>query len=328
MLPSERNTVEVFQQAAPKVVYVHRLSTIVTQSFERFEVPSGAGSGIIWDKEGHILTNYHVVNGADKLAVSIGKFTFQAKVLGVEPRKDIAVLWVDAPKAKAHLKDFKPFIISQANDISVGQKAIAIGNPFGFDHTLTEGVVSAVGRKMMGAGGVTIQNMIQTDASINPGNSGGPLLDSAGQLLGMNTMIFSKSGASTGIGFAVPADDIEKIVNQIILNGRVILSGIGISRVEPALARRLGVLKGVLIAEVVPQTPAAKAGLRPTIRNRFGKIELGDIIIGLNGNPIHNYDDLYNLFSKIAVGSEVNVTVLRQGKPLNFKMTTIDIGHI
>lgn len=326
LLPDERNTVDIFQKASPKVVYVHRLATVMNRSYERFQVPAGSGSGIIWDAAGHVVTNFHVINGADKLAVSIGHITVPAKVIGVEPRKDIAVLALTSPKALELLKGFTPFEIAHTNELLVGQKAMAIGNPFGLDHSLTTGVISALGRKVPGAGGVKIREMVQTDASINPGNSGGPLLDSAGRLIGLNTVIYSQSGSSAGVGFAVPADEIARIVTQIIKNGRVILAGIGITRAEPNLARRLGVEKGILIADVLPHTPASLAGLHATVRDGWGRVVLGDVIIALNGHPVANYDELYNLLTQVNIGEKVTVSVVRNGKQRNFTMKTIDIA--
>lgn len=326
LLPDEKNTVEVFQNAAPKVVYVHRMTTVVNRASERLEVPAGTGSGIIWDAQGHVVTNFHVVHGADHLAVSIGDITVPAKVIGSEPRKDIAVLAITSPKALKRLQTYKPFEIADTHELLVGQKAIAIGNPFGLDHTLTVGVISALGRQVPGIGGIKIREMIQTDASINPGNSGGPLLDSSGRLIGMNTAIFSPSGSSAGIGFSVPANDIARIVQQIITKGRVVLAGIGVQRTDPRVAQRLGIKKGVLIAEVLPHTPAAYAGLRATHRDGWGRIVLGDIIISLNGHPLENYDVLYNLLSEIKIGEKVTLTVLRNGKPIHYAMRTIDIA--
>lgn len=317
---------EIFQKFSPKVVYVHRLTTVVNHSFERSNVPAGAGSGIIWDNQGHIVTNFHVVNGADGLRVSLGKMTVPARVVGVEPRKDIAVLKITSPQALEYLKSFESFQLAHSNDLLVGQKVMAIGNPFGLDHSLTVGVISALGRQVPGAGGVNIRNMIQTDASINPGNSGGPLLDSKGRLLGMNTAIYSNSGSSAGIGFAVPADDIERIVPQLIKNGRVMLSGIGIQRVEPNVASRLGITNGILIGDILPRTPADTVGLKATYRDHLGRVVLGDVIVALNGHPVKDYDALYQLLIDIKVGEPITLTVNRHGKNLNFKMKTIDIA--
>lgn len=326
LLPNEKNTIEIFQKFSPKVVYVHRLTTVVNHSYEPMQVPAGAGSGIIWDAEGHIVTNFHVINGADNLAISMGKLTVPAKVIGAEPRKDLAVLQIKSPKALDMLKAFIPFELTRTGELMVGQKTIAIGNPFGLDHSLSVGVISALGRQVPGAGGVTIREMIQTDTSINPGNSGGPLLDSKGRLIGLNTAIYSNSGSSAGVGFAIPADDIARIVPQIIKNGRVILSGIGIQWVGPNISKRLGIDKGVLVGDVLPHTPAAAVGLRGTYRDSWGRLHLGDIIISLNGHPVKNYDSLYNFLSNINVGEKITLTVLREGKEVNYTIKTIDIA--
>lgn len=329
LLPDEQNTVQVFHDSAPKVVYVHRLATVTNRSLHQImQVPAGTGSGMVWTHDGYIVTNFHVIKGADKLSITLGNLTVPAKVIGAEPRKDIAVLKIDAPKALALLKDFKPFELVHLNDLMVGQKAVAIGNPYGLDHSLSKGVISALGRQVPGIGGVTIRNMIQTDTPINPGNSGGPLLNSAGQLIGMNTMIYSQSGSSAGVGFAVPADDIDRIVTQIIKNGRVVLSGIGIQSVPPSIAHQLGVRKGILVADVVPNTPAEKAHLHGTHRDGLGRVALGDIIVALNGHPVPNYDVLYNMLTEIKVGEKVTISILRGSKRVNVPMRTIDIAAL
>lgn len=325
LLDYEKNTVEIFQKFSPKVVSVHRLAR-VQRAFTKMHIPAGAGSGIIWDKDGHIVTNYHVVRGADDLAVTLDSMTVPARVIGAEPRKDIAILAISSPKALKRLQSFTPFELIRSRDLLVGQKVIAIGNPFGLDHSLTIGVISALGRQVPGAGGVTIREMIQTDASINPGNSGGPLLDSKGRLIGLNTAIYSNSGSSAGIGFAVPADDVERIVPQLIKHGRVVLAGIGIRRVEPNIARRLGVTKGILVLDSLPHSPAAVAGFHGTYRDIDGRIHLGDVIVAVNGHPVPNYDSFYNLLTEVRVGDEVTVTAKRGHKLINHKLKTIDIA--
>jgi S1-C subfamily serine protease len=224
------------------------------------------------------------------------------------------------------LKNFVPLSIIHSHELQVGQKAIAIGNPFGLDHSLTVGVISALGRKIPGIGGVSIHGMIQTDASVNPGNSGGPLLDSQGRLIGLTTMIYSRSGTSSGVGFVVPADDIVRTVNQIIKHGRVQLAGFGINQVEPRIAKRLGVKQGILIGDVLANTPAAKVGLRGTHRNSWGDITLGDVLISLNDKKIPDYDTLYNLLTEIKIGDTIKITVLRNNKPVHLKLKTIDIA--
>ena len=326
LLANEKNTVDLFQKYSPSVVYVHRMATVMNRSYKRTEIPAGAGSGIIWDSSGHIVTNFHVIKNADKLAISIGKLTVPARVIGAEPRKDIAVLSLKSPKALALLKNYVPFELAKTNELMVGQKTIAIGNPFGLDHSLSVGVISAVGRRVPGAGGVSIKDMIQTDTSINPGNSGGPLLDSKGRLIGLNTAIYSNSGSSAGVGFAVPADDIARIVPQIIKKGRVVMAGIGIQWVGPAMSKRLGIKNGILVGKILPKSPAAKAGLKGTYRDNWGHLHMGDLIIALNDRPIKDYDVLYNFLANFNVGAPIKVTVIRQAKKLNFNMRTVDIA--
>jgi S1-C subfamily serine protease len=330
LLAYERNTIDVFQHASPNVVFVHRMSAVANKSHNSalHIAPSGSGSGIIWDHDGHIVTNFHVIQGAVSVLVTLGDITVPAKVIGLEPRKDLAVLQVSSPKALEFIRKVTPYAIAPTQKLVVGQKVIAIGSPFGFDHSLTTGVVSALGRGVPGIGGVTIHDMIQTDASINPGNSGGPLLDSSGRLIGVSTVIFSRSGSSAGVGFAIPADAIVRTVTQIIQHGRVILAGIGIQPVAPAIAQRLGVNKGVLIADILPHTPAANAKLHATEKDNWGRIILGDVIIALNKQPIDNYDVLYDSFSKIKVGESVKITLLRGGKKIERILKTMDIGSV
>ncbi|MBA2652852.1 MAG: trypsin-like peptidase domain-containing protein [Tatlockia sp.] len=326
LLPEEKNTVEIFQKYSPKVIYVHRLKTITSKSSPPRQEPAGAGSGIIWDAKGHIVTNFHVINGADQLTITIGKLTVPARVIGTEPRKDIAVLAINSPKALAMLKTFVPFALASTEHLMVGQKTIAIGNPYGLDHSLSVGVISALRRKVPGAGGVALREMIQTDTSINPGNSGGPLLDSKGRLIGINTAIFSNSGSSAGVGFAVPANDLARIVPQIIKNGRVILSGIGVKSLPRDVIKRLGVKKGIVVGAIIPNTPAAKAGLKGTYHDTFGRLRLGDVIVALNDHSVKNYDSLYYFLANVRVGEGIKVTVLRQDRKLDFRMKTIDIA--
>jgi S1-C subfamily serine protease len=327
LLSDEKNSIEIFHAASDKVVFIHRLATVVDPMHQVLAVKeAGSGSGIVWDKDGHVLTNFHVIKGAEQFSISLHGKTYHATVIGFEPRKDIAVLKIQSPDMLHVLKDFKPLEIAPTSELQVGQKALAIGNPFGFDHSLTVGVVSAVGRQMPGVGGVTIHDMIQTDAAINPGNSGGPLLDSSGRLIGMNTAIYSESGSSAGVGFAVPADEISRVVNQIIDHGRVKLAGIGIQPVPPSIAAHLGVMKGILVADVLPNTPAQIAGIRSTHRDAIGRLILGDIIVGINGHPIKNYDELYHLLTKIDIGTMVTVTIIRENKSMDLKFKTIDIG--
>jgi S1-C subfamily serine protease len=308
-IEDERNTIDVFRETAPAAVFVTQKQVVVDYWAGRaMEVPAGSGSGFVWDKQGYVVTNFHVVQNARSLTVTLqDQSTHPAQVRGVEPRKDIAVLKIDVPADK-----LVPIRLpgEKKTQLEVGQKAIAIGNPFGLDHTLTVGVVSALGRTMDGIGGVTIRDMIQTDAAINPGNSGGPLLDSSGTLIGMNTAIFSKSGASAGVGFAVPVSTILRVVPQIIKNGRAEQVGLGI-RIDPEqrTERRLG-MRGVIVLAVDPAGPAAAAGLRG-LQSTPNGIVLGDVIVGVDGTAIDDYDDLYNVLDPRRPGERVKVKVRR-----------------
>ncbi|MDB5220203.1 MAG: DegP protease [Myxococcaceae bacterium] len=303
----ERNTIGVFRNVAQSTVFVTQTRVVEDYLAGTLqEVPAGSGSGFVWDDKGIIVTNFHVVEGARSVTVTFhDQQTFEAKVVGLEPRKDIAVLKVEAPA-----KVLVPVRVAKAEQLEVGQKAIAIGNPFGLDHTLTTGVISALGRQVQGAGGVSIRDMIQTDAAINPGNSGGPLLDSSGQLIGMNTMIYSKTGASAGIGFAVPISTISRIVPQIIKTGRAEQVGIGVG-VDPLqkLERRLG-LEGVIILTVPEGGGAAGAGLKGLTRTRRG-LALGDVIVGVDAVRVVHFDDLYTVLDQHKPDDTVKLTVMR-----------------
>jgi S1-C subfamily serine protease len=320
-IEDERNTITVFREVAPTAVFVTQRRVVVDYwAGTAEEVPAGSGSGFVWDKEGHVVTNFHVIQNARSLMVTLqDQSVHEASVRGVEPRKDIAVLKIDAPADK-----LVPIRLPADKKLrlDVGQKAIAIGNPFGLDHTLTVGVVSALGRSVDGVGGVTIRDMVQTDAAINPGNSGGPLLDSSGRLIGMNTAIFSKSGASAGVGFAVPVSTIQRIVPQLIKTGRAEQLGLGIRiDVEQRLERRAG-LRGVAVLGVQPGTPAEKAGLRGIQQSPRGVV-LGDVIVGIDQVRVDDYDDLYNALDVRAVGDKVKVKVIRGGKPVEVETTII-----
>ncbi len=313
----ERNTTAIFRAAAPSTVFVTQLRVLIDQ-FQRTatEVPAGSGSGFAWDDAGTIVTNFHVVQGARALTVTLNtQKTYPARLVGVEPRKDIAVIKIDVPPGTlAPLR-----VVDPKEPLEVGQKTIAIGNPFGLDHTLTTGVISALGRQMEGVGGVTIRDMIQTDAAINPGNSGGPLLDSSGMLIGMNTMIFSKSGSSAGIGFAVPARVIARIVPQIISTGHAEELGFGIE-IDPnqRAERRFG-LKGVLVLDVIKGTPADAAGLRGLTRTPDG-VALGDIVVAIGDSPVASYDDFYNALDEHHAGEQVDVKVIRSGREVTARV--------
>lgn len=308
-LEDEQNTIDVFRNVAPAVVFVTNKQLVRDRwSMRTAEVKAGQGSGFIWDSEGHIVTNYHVINNGRSFEVTLfGGKTLPAKLVGGDPNKDLAVLKIDPPKDLRAIR-----LPGQGEVVEVGQKAIAIGNPFGFDHTMTVGVISAIGREMVGFGGVTIRDMLQTDASINPGNSGGPLLDSQGRLIGVNTMIYSKSGSSSGVGFAVPVHFVRRLVPQIIKYGKAQRAGLGVQFVSDEIARANSV-KGVVIDKVMPQSAAARAGLQGLRRTRDG-VFLGDTIVGINEFEVDDYDSLYNALDRFQIGDKVKVHILREQK--------------
>ena len=311
----EKNTVSVFRELAPATVFVTQTRVVADMWGASEEVPAGSGSGFVWDKQGHIVTNFHVIKDAKSLSVTFqGQKTFQATVVGADPRKDIAVLKVDAgPELLV------PVTTPKVMQLEVGQKTIAIGNPFALDHTLTTGVISALGRQVDGIGGVTIREMIQTDAAINPGNSGGPLLDSSGQLIGMNTMIFSKSGSSAGIGFAVPVSAIARVVPQIIKTGHAEQLGLGIQIDTQGRINRSLRIAGVVVVAVPKDSPAASSGLQG-LKDTPRGVALGDVIVGVDETKVDTYDDLYNALDRHTAGDTVNVKVRRADATVTLPM--------
>jgi len=313
----ETHSIQIFERAAPSVVFIVN-SALTRRLFSRnvYEVPQGAGSGFVWNEEGYIVTNFHVVYNADALTVVLADQTeHEARVVGVDPDHDLAVLQIRAPQEK-----LSPIIIGSSRDLKVGQKVLAIGNPFGLDHTLTTGVVSALHRSIDSMTNRTIENVIQTDAAINPGNSGGPLLDSGGRLIGINTMIVSPSGAFSGIGFAVPVDTINEIVPQLIQVGRIRRAGIGISLVPDSVAGRLAI-SGAIVAEVVPGGPANRAGLRGATQARSGRTQLGDVIVAVDGQPVRTVGDLQRLLDHHKAGEQVRLEVVRDGQSREVPVT-------
>eukprot|EP00607_Mallomonas_marina_P008326 CAMPEP_0182418326 /NCGR_PEP_ID=MMETSP1167-20130531/2789_1 /TAXON_ID=2988 /ORGANISM="Mallomonas Sp, Strain CCMP3275" /LENGTH=333 /DNA_ID=CAMNT_0024592485 /DNA_START=487 /DNA_END=1488 /DNA_ORIENTATION=+ len=279
------------------------------------EVPQGTGSGFIWDKEGHIITNFHVIKNANTAKIALlspnkMSTSYTAKVTGVDPDKDIAVLSIDIPDT-ATRNMLRPISVGTSSNLHVGQSVLAIGNPFGLDHTLTTGIISGLGREVRSPSNRPISNVIQTDAAINPGNSGGPLLDSVGRLIGMNTAIYSPSGASAGIGFAIPADTLKYVVDTLIRDGQVVRPAIGISYLESSQARVLGIDKGVLVLDVPSGSPGSRAGLKGTTSTSAGGISLGDIIIGIDDFEVSSEADLFKALEKYHVGDYITISVLR-----------------
>lgn len=316
----EQNTIEIVKKTKNSVVFITNIQLVRDFFFFEEKVTRGSGSGFVWDDKGHIVTNYHVIEDGDIFSVTLpNQQQRQARLIGKEINKDIAVLRIEGDLSELH-----PLIVGSSADLMVGQKVIAIGNPFGFDHTVTTGIVSALGRKILGVGGVTIQNMIQTDASINPGNSGGPLLNSRGELIGMNTMIVSQSGTSSGVGFAVPVDTIKEVVPQVIQYGRVIRPGIGASLLDDQYARRLGI-EGAVIVEVPSESAAYRAGLRGLARDRNGRLYIRDVIVGIDRFKISSYDDFYNALDNYRIGDVVSLTVKRDSEERKVQVTLVRI---
>ena len=317
----ESSTIALFEQSSPSVVFITTLAHVpVRRNFFGFSsevrtLPQGSGSGFIWDHDGHIVTNYHVIAQAESAVIRTSDgMEYAAELIGSAPDQDLAVLRIDAP-----IGALSPLSLGTSNDLKVGQSTYAIGNPFGLDHTLTTGVISALDREMQSISGRTIFGVIQTDAAINPGNSGGPLLDSSGRLIGVNTAIESPSGAYAGIGFAVPVDTVNRIVPQLIRYGRAARPGLGVQLARPHLAAQLG-LKGALILGVMPQTAAAAAGLQPMHRGPQGRLKLGDVIISLDGQPIESGDDLIRLLDGRALGDVVSLGLRRDGAERSVKI--------
>ena len=310
LLAEEQSQIDVFKRISPSVVHITTLE--VQRDFFSLnveQVPRGTGTGFVWDERGHIVTNFHVIQGGSAARVTLAdQSTHTAELVGAFPDRDLAVLRIDVPSSKA------PAIpIGSSRDLQVGQKVHAIGNPFGLDQTLTTGIFSALNREIESVNQRTIRGAIQTDAAINPGNSGGPLLDSAGRLIGVNTAIFSPSGGSAGIGFAIPVDEVNRIVPRLIRDGRFVRPAIGVSAGPPALQRALNLPAGVVLLQVVPGSPAARAGLQPFRRGRNGEIVSGDVITAVDGEAVTNLDDMLTLLEKRAPGDRVTLTLWRDG---------------
>ena len=307
--PEEKFVVDIFNDVSPAVVFISNNLVGRRNYFSRKveEIPQGSGSGFLWDKEGHIVTNFHVVRGASTITVTLSdQSVHPASVVGVYVDKEIAVLKIDVPPEK-----LTPIRSGTSKSLMVGMTTLAIGNPFGLDHTLTKGIISALDREIQALSGRSIADVIQTDAAINPGNSGGPLLNSRGELIGMNTAILSPSGVSAGIGFAVPVDVIRRYVGQIIRDGNVSGAGLGVSLVSDSLARRWNI-QGVILNSVDPDGAAGKSGLRGTQVRRDGTVtQLGDVITALGGQKVDDIDNLRDALEDHEVGDRVEVRYLR-----------------
>ena len=307
----ESNHIAVFKAVSPSVVHITTLevgrdvfSADVTQQ------PRGTGSGFVWDEHGHIVTNFHVIQAGNAARVTlVDQTSYAADLVGAFPDRDLAVLRIDAPASK-----LPPIPVGRSRDLQVGQQVYAIGNPFGLDRTLTRGIVSALDREIEAVTRRRIRGAIQTDAAINPGNSGGPLLDSAGRLIGVNTAIFSTSGANAGIGFAIPVDEVNRVVPRLIRDGRLLRPALGITAAPEGLAQAVQLPGGVPIARVVPGGPAYKAGLRAFARDGDGRLVQGDVITAVAGEPVADFDDLLDQLERYQPGERITLTLWRAGR--------------
>jgi S1-C subfamily serine protease len=311
----ERSTIELFERARDSVVFIST-SRQVQDFWTRnvFSVRQGSGSGFIWDEAGHVVTNFHVIQGASEATVRLADGRdYKASLAGVSPAHDIAVLRIGV--------DFQrppPVPIGTSHDLKVGQKVFAIGNPFGLDWTLTTGIVSALDRSLPSDSGQTIEHLIQTDAAINPGNSGGPLLDSAGRLIGITTAILSTTGESTGIGFAVPVDTVNRVVPELIRQGRYIRPELGIELDERINRRIVAMLRteGVFVLRVAPGSSAEAAGLRGARIGDDGSFVPGDVIVGVEGHQVASVGELLGRLDEFKAGETVRLDVVRDGQKI------------
>jgi S1-C subfamily serine protease len=316
----ERNTIAVFESVSPSVVFITTVQHVRDFfSPNVMRVPQGTGSGFIWDEQGRVVTNFHVIRGAQEALVTLGdQRSFSARLVGASPEHDIAVLQIDVPENLP-----RPIPIGSSAELRVGQTVLAIGNPFGLDHTLTTGIVSALNRTVDNELGGVIENVIQTDAAINPGNSGGPLIDSAGRLIGINTMIYSPSGAYAGIGFAVPVDTINRVVPRLIGYGRYVRPTLGISANDEVSQRLLrgDDVNGVLVLGVTAGSPAARAGLRATAMAANGQVALGDIIEAVDGREVRDFATLVGVLDAREFGDRITLRIRRGEQRVEMPIT-------
>ena len=313
---AEQQVVNLFEGAAPSVAYITS-ETLQSDGWFGAEVAQSAGSGFVWDGEGHIVTNFHVVENARRLWVRLDSGPpLEARLVGRSPEYDLAVIRLQRPPA-----NLRPLPLGSSRDLKIGQTVYAIGNPFGLSRTLTQGLISALDRELPTTDYREVAGVIQTDAAINPGNSGGPLLDSAGRLIGVNTAIRSASGSSSGVGFAIPVDLVNRVVPALISRGVAPMPGIGISPVRPDWVARAGIA-GVVIADVARNSPAAEAGLRPFNR-RSG--ELGDVIVGVNGRPVATLANFVAELDRVGIGNTAELGVRRGDTERKVRVRVIDL---
>lgn len=311
----EKSTIDIFQAASPCVVHITSLAVRRDLDFNLMRIPEGTGTGFVWDEQGHVVTNYHVIQSGNSARVTLAdNSSWPATLIGVEEDKDLAVIKIEAPDSK-----LKAILIGSSHDLRVGQKVYAIGNPFGLDQTLTTGVISGLGREIQSQSGRMIEGVIQTDAAINPGNSGGPLLDSAGRLIGVNTAIYSPSGAYAGIGFAVPVDIVQEIVPQLIQYGHVQRVWLPFSLLDDYRARQLGVNDGVVVYRI-SEIGAGAADVQPLSRDRLGQYHF-DVVTAIDGQRVSRTDDVVRLMERRKAGDTVRVTIDRDGQQITPSLT-------
>ena len=319
---AERANIELFERVSPSVVQVAARSAAsnpLADDEGGGSAGAASGTGFIWDNDGHVVTNNHVVQNGSEVAIRFASGEVaQAEIIGVAPNYDLAVL-----RIKSARKLPPPVALGSSSELKVGQSAFAIGNPFGLDQSLTSGIISALKRRLPTSSGREISNVIQTDTAINPGNSGGPLLDSAGRLIGVNTAIISPSGSSAGIGFAIPVDIVNRVVPELIKNGRVPTPGIGIVAASEAVSTRLGV-EGVIIVRTAPGSPAERAGIRGV---DFNSGALGDVIVQADGKPVHRLSDLTDQIEQVGAGKSIRISLKRGAQMRDITIDIVDIGR-
>ena len=312
----EENNIEIFKRSSPSVVHITNSRLVRSfYSLNPQEVPQGTGTGFIWNQEGYIVTNFHVIQQANVVTVTLQDGTsYEAVPVGSDPDKDLAVLRINVAEPA-----LSPIILGDSSLLEVGRKVIAIGNPFGLDTTMTVGVVSALGKEIDSISRRKIRDVIQTDAAINPGNSGGPLLNSLGQLVGVNTAIYSPSGVNSGIGFAIPVNTVKRIVPELITFGRVQTPILGITHIpQPDYYRELWGIEGVIVMDVVPGADPAQVGMRGLRRVQRGRIQLGDVIFEIDGESVSNEDDYANIMEQHRAGDVVNIKTRRDNRVMNY----------
>jgi S1-C subfamily serine protease len=317
----ESRNIEIFRRASDSVVYITSVARYRSFFFDETQI-QGSGTGFFWDREGHVVTNYHVIEDANRFSVTLAdNSSWEARVVGVAPEKDLAVLRIGAPADR-----MVALTAGSSADLMVGRKVLALGNPFGLDQTLTVGVISALGRELRSPAGRIIRDVIQTDAAINPGNSGGPLLDSTGRLIGVNTAIYSPSGGSAGIGFAVPVDTVKRLVPQLIEYGKPIEPGIdGLQWLSTYWAARSGI-EGAVVRYVEPRSQAGRLGLEGLREGRWGRYVVGDVVIAVDDRPVTTVDDLRDHFEAAGVGGRVRLTIERGRRSFEVEVELVRVG--